>query len=98
MAWVTIRKATEEDYDILEERAGQFLERHGLERTEWHTTYVDAVECHICVSNNPFYDYGTATREGIMYLRCLWHRIVRRALNHPWAEGIAWDCVGYHCD
>lgn len=91
MAWGTIRAATPTDTHLLEERAQSFLTRHSLSRLDEWQTAVDAVESYVRPDHEPD---DPAYRS---YLHRLWQRIVRRALAHPWAEGIAYGYVGYHC-
>jgi hypothetical protein len=96
MAWSTIRKATEEDVRLLQKRAEAFIERHDIPRLGILTA-TDALESHI---GHLIEGYGVSLeeqREG-RYLRRLWLAVVRRALGHRWAEGIAYGYVGFVAD
>ena len=92
MAWSTIRKATEEDVEKLEQRARAFIARHGLEPD------IDP--------NDPFCTRLAYELEGVLYywkdskpeLLQYWKRIVKRALGDSRAEGIAYGYVGFHVD
>jgi hypothetical protein len=94
MTWSTIRKATDEDYDKLEKRAKAFAKRHDLDIDEdlysvtpdvvWDTLQYD-------VLHSPY-------PQDARRLLSLWKRIVRRALRHSWAEGIAYGYVGFRVD
>jgi hypothetical protein len=88
MAWSTIRKATNEDCEKLETRAEAFAKRHGIERGEI-VTAVTSVENHIAWASENYEPEGP-------YLNKLWRAVVKRALDHPWAEGIAWGYVGFY--
>ena len=90
MAWSVIREATDEDRELLEQRAVAFCKRHDIpvragdsavQEADWYT--------------EPRDDDDEGQRLDRQYLKTLWLRVVRRALKHPWAEGIAWDTVGF---
>ncbi len=87
MAWSTIRPATDADIDALNETAKRFAHRHNLARAiaPWisdnHGWY-DQVEAYLQA-------HATGSNH-------LWRRCVRRALNEPNADGIAWGSVCRH--
>lgn len=94
--WVTIRKATEQDAEILERKAFEFMRRHDDPANFAHMyTMLDAVT--YLIEEEAENDKSWGTRRA-SYLRSLWKRIVPRALNAPGAEGIAYGAVGYHQD
>lgn len=89
MAWNAIRKATEEDYEKLDQRAKAFYVRHDLQCVyPMPSESVTAQEMWVIVEDIAEQWY---TRR----LLCLWRRIVQRALKHKAAEGIAYGYVGY---
>ena len=106
MGWATIRRATDEDRERLQQAARRFIKRHELHRQ---------VESDALSTDGPIavveFVVDRARKEGLFpkdigvpmmpdggYLERLWRRIVRRALRCPGADGIAWDHVGYHVD
>ena len=93
MSWSVIRKATDEDYEKLEQRAEAFCKRHSLDIDEG---YLCGQSKAIILEDVLSYDtlHGNAPHEA-RYLLKLWKRIVKRALGHHWAEGIAYGTVGF---
>ena len=83
MGWNTIRRATDADKKALEAAARKFCERHAIRCNEFDQPEM-TIDCEI--DCNP--DNGA-------YLKKLWRGCVRRALNEPQADGIAYDYVGY---
>lgn len=87
-AWATIRKATNDDDQKLSAAAVRFIARHGLTQLDDQRP-VQAVECGI--------DQDAESYPGeFSRLRKLWRAVIKRALGHTWAEGIAYGYVGYH--
>lgn len=88
MAWNTIRKATETDVTRLNEAAERFCNRHNIHFEEGAalTAVEDATVLDYRASDHFLY----RARE----LRPLWKRVMRRALNSPDADGIAYGYVG----
>lgn len=99
MAWSTIRKATQEDYAVLNKAARRFADHHNLDTSNF--------------SDRPWYERVDAVVEGYaeyhrdpndvehwdaMRLANLWRRVVRRALKEPSTDGIAYGYVGSHVD
>jgi len=93
MAWSVIRRATEEDRELLEERAEAFCQRHDIP-VEARDSAIQEADWFV----EPRNDDDEGQRIERQYLKRLWLRVVRRALNHPWADGIAWDTVGFVVD
>lgn len=82
--WNVIRQATETDKEKYEAAARRFAARHGLGTPDEYggfRHYSQIVECEV---SDP------SKRD----LARLWKRCVQRALGQ-YAEGIAWDAVGY---
>ena len=90
MAWSVIRKATNEDCELLEKRAQAFCKRHDIP-LEADDSAVQEVDWYI----EPCDDDDEGQRLDRQYLKQLWLAIVRRTLKHPRAEGIAWENVGF---
>lgn len=86
MSWTTIRPATPEDHDLLEQRAAAFVKRHNLYPAG--ETAVDTIEIELL---------GLEPSDRARLER-LWHRVASRALRHPHATGIAYGHVGHHTD
>lgn len=86
MAWGTLRKATQSDYNVLNQKAKEFAERHNLD-IEYSDVNGESYE---------FLDIAINFSENTAYLKQLWKRIIRRALNAPGADGIAYGYVGYY--
>lgn len=82
MAWNTIRKATETDTNKLNAAAIRFCDTHCLNYGE--TPYGE-ISAQSAVESAIEQDAA---------LRKLWKRVVRRALNEPTADGIAYGYVG----
>lgn len=91
MAWSTIRKATEADVAALEQRANAFMARHGIESLFLDATATFMVEEHLAYLR----DHDSAE---YAHLNRLWLGVVRRALGHKRAEGIAYGYVGFSAD
>jgi hypothetical protein len=101
MAWSTIRKATEEDWERLSAAARTFIERHldefpylKLDDPEVQRDYVFALEGELDYRSSDAYDHEMKCRR----LGRLWRRCVRRALRDGNAEGIAYGYVGQSVD
>ena len=93
MSWNTIRKATETDVTRLNEAAERFCTRHNIEFGEsefGYTAPTDAVDNATSI----YTDMSDTRRYEAQRLRKLWVRIMRRALNAPTADGIAYGYVG----
>jgi len=95
MAWSTIRKATDEDYEKLEQRAEAFLKRHNLD-IDWYAQ--EGQSKAVALEDILNYDIEHGIPSEARYLLGLWKRIVKRALGHHWAEGIAYGYVGFSVD
>jgi len=95
MAWSTIRKATDEDYEKLQQRAEAFIKRHGLD-IDWYA--LEGQSKASALEDILSYDVQHGIESEARYLPGLWKRIVKRALGHPWAEGIAYGYVGFSAD
>ncbi len=93
MAWGTIRRATDKDTEALRIAAERFCKRHGIETHDGFGPE-SAIDCALC----PGYGASDYEHDQVKRLRPLWARIVRRALNSPNAEGIAYGYVGYHVE
>jgi hypothetical protein len=98
MAFRTIRKATDEDYERLNKAARRFSDRHPELRVQkfgvdsWSNAVDTAIGIETMIHSDPNdWDYV-----GAKYLEMLWKRIVRRATNEPNADGIAYGYIGYH--
>lgn len=100
MSWSTIRKATEEDVAKLNARAGNFIARHdlataielpGFPDKDFVWALEDWLAWNLNEANNPYPDHAR-------YLRKLWRQVVKRALGHHWAEGIAFGYVGFETE
>lgn len=100
MSWSTIRKATHDDHETLNHRAEAFMARHNIppptppeltDATElWR--HLDAYLDQRALSGS-----WLNMQDG-KHLRRLWIAILRRAVGHPAAEGIAYGYIGYHAD
>lgn len=88
MAWATIRRANDEDITVLRERAAAFCARHNIE------TYDDPL-CAIDYAVSEHHGESLLDEMDWKRLNRLWQAVVRRALKHPAAEGIAYGYVGY---
>jgi len=87
MGWTTIRKATRGDEQTLQHVAERLCKRHNIE-FDSDFSALTAIE----------YTLDSDRDNHAQHLRPLWRKIVRRALGHPHAEGIAWGYVGYSRD
>jgi len=96
MAWVAIRKATDDDWCLLEERAARFIKRHNKILKRLGVLDFDEPDQDKLgdLGMNPSGE-SESEKEKRLYLYQLWLRIVRRALDSPDAEGIAYGYVGY---
>ena len=88
MAWSTIRPATDDDIEKLNQAAVRFIARHKINNPA-SVQSVKAVEWAI-EQENESYPGEFATE------RKLWRAIVRRDLGSRFAEGIAYGYVGVH--
>lgn len=102
MAWGTIRPVSDDDYEQLNKAARRFVARHPEIKNRMYTDdpmksgrWFGAVDTAI-----DSYDAGGAWNdvEHGKYLKILWRRVVRRALDEPDSDGIAYGYVGYYCD
>lgn len=89
MGWVTYRRATEEDKEILNTRLRAFCERHGIElgysglSDDPDNDYREPLEAAI--------HWAEESPERMQLLRNVW----RRAVKEPRADiGIAWGYIG----
>ena len=105
--WICNRKETPEDRIALEAAARRFAARHA-DVFKGHYSYanmqkrVDAGESSWWGEVEEALDeYATMARswygmdDHVKYMRRLWLRCLRRALNDSSAEGISWGYVGY---
>lgn len=91
MAWSTIRRATESDVVALNQRANAFMARHDIEELFPDATPTATVEEYLAyLRDNHDPKYARLNR--------LWLGVVRRALGHNGAEGIAYGYVGFSAD
>jgi hypothetical protein len=86
MAWSTMHKASEEDFERVESSARRFAVRHDLFMVNDCNGENEGLPAHLEVG------LIVDDRPG---LRPLWRRCVVRALG-PGAEGIAYGYVGFH--
>ena len=101
MTWICARKATEEDNDILNERAQAFIDRHDLQEEMSIMIYNN--ESHIWRDLEYYLDERVETsdlcdRREWRYLQRLWERVFARATQCPGCTSIAWGHVGYSGD
>ena len=108
MAWVVIRKVTDEDYEALNKAARRFIARHP-ELSKFVQSHLDYTGEKLDQSPRGLWSaldqvitFGRDdesrsrwTGTDYVYLARLWKRCIARALGHPDAEGIAWDTVGH---
>jgi len=85
MAWSTIRRATSEDIARVAKARERFMDRHNLDEIAFDQL------------DDGGYGESETEHEARMYLRKLWRRCMRRALQCD-ADGIAYGHVGYHVD
>ena len=100
MAWVLHREATQEDWDRYIRTCREFVLRYGAyagmrDPGHWLRDIEDTPHevPHIAryvVDNSPWEDRSR--------LRAILRKRIRRALRHPWAEGIAYGHVGWYTD
>ena len=102
MAWICVRKATDEDYQALNKVAASFCNRHPEVKIAMNITeelavisgaWFFAVEGAIRGLSN----YGPDVAWGA-YLNKLWTQCFRRAVGHKLATSIAYGSIGYHQD
>lgn len=105
MGWICYRRATEEDYVRLDERARAFAKRHQIEGAVAEMTWGYS-EREMAESGAYYGGLVGAlechTRPGVSdveaydwgYLRQLWRQIFRRAVDSHRATGIAWGHIG----
>lgn len=94
MAWSTIRKATDEDFERLQDAARRFIERHAEDFPYLDCEDPDVAEnCARALENELGSDAYEREERG-RRLRPLWRRCIRRALRCSGAEGIAYGYVG----
>jgi hypothetical protein len=91
MAWVPIRKTTEEDWRKLEDKAKAFMERHGLSLDDPYDSYQDTLDAFALA---PIGEGEEQEQERLILYR-LWLRVLRRTLKEPQADGIAYGFVGF---
>ena len=85
MAWSTIRKATDEDYERLDTTARNFASRHNISIVEGDNP---AQTVEWAISDHDNWPGMNA------YLRKLWRARKKYALRDKRAEGIAWGHIG----
>jgi len=92
MAWSVTRRATDEDYELLEKRAAAFIGRHQI---TWHEgdSAVGAVELEIEWLRLP--DSNEFQQMEGKRLERLWKRICNRAIGD---DGICFGSVGHSVD
>ncbi len=90
MAWSTIRNATDADRKRMFEAAARFCTRHNIDTAAFESCE-SAIDFAIDAEERDRKDYS-----GRRKLATAWRRIVRRALDNKYAEGIAYGYVGYH--
>ncbi len=93
MAWSTIRRATTGDHESLDSAATRFIERHHLDPMRFGNEHI-----HDALTNELYARYQYADYDDERRLWRLWLACMRRALNEPHAEGIAYGYVGRHAD
>jgi len=102
MAWSTIRRATDDDIDTLNERAQTFAERHGIELPHHDPDGAGNLPDYYGLDTALSTGYGMGrmadSPEYMSYLARLWKRIVNRALGTRGCDGIAYGYVGSHQD
>ncbi len=103
MAWSTIRRATEQDENLLDLAAGRFAKRHGFDPTgdDFQIALADVTRTDGTVDHYAWTilrRFGETVRVDGDYLanhRELWRATVKRVLGDRRAEGIAYGYVGY---
>jgi hypothetical protein len=105
MAWSTIRKATDQDFEALNKAARRFSARHDLTKTIGNdleiskeagmkTTWHKSLETYLAVLSEEHSDVNDWGHSEAVTMARLWKRCVRRALGEPTADGIAHGYVG----
>jgi hypothetical protein len=82
MAWRVLRPATAEDVRVLEAAAERFARRHGVPVVRG-------------LRPEPALDAVMWATSSDVDLRRRWRRVVRRVLDAPGADGIAYGAVGF---
>jgi len=90
MAWSTIRRATDADNERLDTAARRFCVRHGIDEHGERRPLDIEMELE--------YDRRDGHRRYPARLLSQWRRIVRRILDSPNAEGVAYGYVGFNVD
>lgn len=93
MTWSTIRRATTDDIEALESAAQRFCDRHEID-TDGFDSALSALDCETSSAGG----CSLEIQERATHLQQLWVRIVRRTLDSPNAESIAYGYVGYHVE
>ena len=97
MAWVCGRRATEDDYEKLENTAQRFIKRHDLQEIVDRTAGPEEITGFSS-------DYGKLSfylwpmdefDYDVIYLTKLWKQCFRRAIKDVSATGIGWGYIGY---
>ena len=95
MSWVCGRAATDEDYELLDKRARQFIARHELDVSDFATrndsrawgALEDLLDCESS-GYSPEQEY-------FLYLARLWRNVINRAIGD---DGIAHGYIGHSGD
>lgn len=97
MAVTVIRRATSEDYSLLNERAEKFIARHRSRYPEFFDDLdMELSPYHRLDEKFNVYLYGGGWGNEVeiaKYLSRLWKAIFRRAVGESAAEYIAYGCI-----
>lgn len=93
MAWTLHREATQEDWDRLTHTCADFIRKYGhgagmVDPESW-------VDLEIPRENIMISRYVVDNHWDEARVRAILRKRIRRALRHPWAEGIAYEYVGW---